>query len=165
MRMTLVTLALSTLLATGCTTLGARVQKGMNLYDRTDFPGALDQFTALSAKERDMNQKGAVRYLVYRGLTHYRLDQRPEAYLFLSRGQEAYSRGTPAWLHPRTVGEMERALAELACDAPSLPPESSEDAPPPPPESPEDAPPPPPPPPAWEIGETTIVIVPQAPAE
>jgi hypothetical protein len=142
MRITLLALTLSTLLVSGCTTMSGRVQRGVNLYERTDFASALYQFEVVGEKEPDMNRRSVIRYLVYRGLTHYRVGQRSEAWHFLTRGREAYSRGTASWLSPRTLGEMDRALMELAQN-------------PPPPMAP--APPGP--------GDTTIILVPNAPPE
>jgi len=113
-------LALSALLAIGCGS-GRFVQRGIDAYDRLDYRAAMAQWTELSDDEADLNAKGFVRYMVYRGLTHYHLGQRPAAMHYLSRGRAVYERNGKKYLKPEIVAEMDRALADLA-QSPAPPP-------------------------------------------
>jgi hypothetical protein len=118
MQKTLTTLALAALLLAapaGCGA-GRNVQRGIDQYDRADYASASAEFTDLSPDEGAMNNKGLVRYLVYRGLTFYHLGQRPQAYGYLVRGKTAYDRGTKGWLKGSIVAEMDTALADLSHD-------------------------------------------------
>jgi hypothetical protein len=113
MQRTVFVIALCALLAIGCGGAGRFIQKGIDQYERDNYRGALHEWDDLSGSEGSMNEKGLVRYLVYRGLTHYHLDQRSYAIVFLRRGHEAYARGNAMWLKPSTVQEMNAALADL----------------------------------------------------
>src|SRR4051812_26322873 len=99
MQRTLFAIALGAVMATGCGGGGAArfVQKGIDRYDRTDYPAAMNEWAEVSGAERSLNQKAFVRYLVYRGLTEYHLSHRQEALGDLTRGKEAYSRGSGSW--------------------------------------------------------------------
>ena len=113
MQRTVFAIALFALLAIGCGGTGRFIQKGIDQYERDNYRGALHEWDDLSGSEGSMNDKGLVRYLVYRGLTHYHLGQRSYAIVFLQRGHAAYERGNALWLNPHTVQEMNAALADL----------------------------------------------------
>lgn len=113
MQRTVFAIALFALLTIGCGGTGRFIQKGIDQYERDNYRGALHEWDDLSGSEGSMNDKGLVRYLVYRGLTHYHLGQRSYAIVFLKRGNEAYARGNALWLNPHTVQEMNAALADL----------------------------------------------------
>lgn len=113
MQRTVFAIALFALLAIGCGGTSRFIQKGIDQYERDNYRGALHEWDDLSGSEGSMNDKGLVRYLVYRGLTHYHLGQRSYAIVFLKRGNEAYQRGNALWLNPHTVHEMNDALADL----------------------------------------------------
>ena len=117
----LATFALAALLVTGCGTTGGTIQRGMDRYERLDYAGASDEFTRLSGRDGDMNNKGLVRYYVYNGLTAYHLGYRPQAFTMLSHGKALYAQGTPGWLKPTIVAEMDGALATLSGN-PAAPP-------------------------------------------
>ncbi|MFS8071201.1 MAG: hypothetical protein ACMG6S_32940 [Byssovorax sp.] len=109
------TIALSALLVTtGCSGTGAVVQKGIDRYERLDYPGAAGEFSRLSGRDDDMNNKGLVRYYVYNGLTAYHLGYRAEAYRMLTRGKALHAEGTASWIKPKIVAEMDAALANLS---------------------------------------------------
>ena len=108
------TIALSALLVTGCSGTGAAVQKGINRYERLDYAGAASEFSSLSGRDGDMNNKGLVRYYVYNGLTAYHLGYRAEAYSMLTRGKALHAAGAESWLKPKIVAEMDAALANLS---------------------------------------------------
>lgn len=110
----LATLALSALLVTGCGLTGPIVQKGIDRYERLDYPGAASEFARLSGRDADLNNKGLVRYYVYNGLTAYHLGYRAEAYGMLTRGKALYAKGTASWIKPNIVDEMDAALAVLS---------------------------------------------------
>lgn len=118
-------LALAALLSTGCG-MGRQVQRGANRYQQADYVGAMSQWRYVEDREEEMNDKGRVRYLVYRGLTHYRLFQQTHhpghhalALHYLARGKLAYDSGTARWLQAKTVVEMKDALAELTGQVPA----------------------------------------------
>jgi hypothetical protein len=117
MQKTLVAMALSALMAAGCGGGGGstarNVSKGMTLYDRADYRGALNEFTVVRGGEGSLNQKALARYYVYRGLTQYHLDRRREALADLTRGKEVLSRGSSSWLRDEISAEMDKALADL----------------------------------------------------
>jgi hypothetical protein len=104
---------------------GRHVQRGANEYRSADYSGAMTEWRYLEDREDDLNDKGRVRYLVFRGLTHYRLYQQGRhpgeagaALHFLARGKLAYDAGKAGWLNAKTVVEMKDALAELAGSPP-----------------------------------------------
>jgi hypothetical protein len=138
-------LLLATLGLVGACGSGRHVQRGVRFYRAENYPAAMGVFVDID--EGALNNKRHVRYLVYRGLTHYRLGERRAALHFLNRGSEAYRLGDPKWLPPYTVQQMQGALDDLRRDV--RPPAT--DAPPPvapppatPPRAgPEEAPPPP----------------------
>jgi hypothetical protein len=123
MRPTLVfaTFALTALLSTGCGGVGGAIQKGIDRYERLDYAGASGEFSRLNGRDGDMNNKGLVRYYVYNGLTAYHLGYRPQAYSLLTRGKALYAEGTPGWIKPNIVAEMDAALANLS-GSPGAPP-------------------------------------------
>ena len=105
--------------AAGCG-MGRHVQRGADRYQNADYSSALVEWRYLEEREEDMNDKGRVRYLVYRGLTHYRIYQRSRdaghhaaALHYLARGKEAYDAGSARWLQAKTVVEMKDALVDL----------------------------------------------------
>jgi hypothetical protein len=102
----------SILLAVGCTT-GAEVQKGIDAYMRGDLNGAMERWRTLEPETGDMNQKGFVRYLIYRGLTAFELGDQGQARRYLSQGRDAYVRGDSRWLPPNIAEKMNAALAQL----------------------------------------------------
>jgi hypothetical protein len=108
------TVALSALLVTGCGLTGPIVQKGIDKYERLDYPGAAGEFARLSGRDGDLNNKGLVRYYVYNGLTAYHLGYRDQAYSLLSRGKTLYQAGTASWIKPNIAAEMDAALAALS---------------------------------------------------
>ena len=110
----LATIALTAALALGCGGTGPIVQKGIDRYERLDYPGAAGEFSRLAGRDGDMNNKGLVRYYVYNGLTAYHLGYRDQAYGMLTRGKALYSQGTASWIKPNIVAEMDAALAALS---------------------------------------------------
>jgi uncharacterized protein YceK len=112
MKKLLITVVIVAGLLSGCGA-GRTIQKGINCYWTLNYQRALDIFEEAGCCEYEMNPKGLVRYLVFRGLAHYRLGHRKQAYHFLSRGKEAYQRSEPGWLPIRAVQEMDAALVFL----------------------------------------------------
>jgi hypothetical protein len=101
---------------------GRHVQKGINHYTIQNYAGAMMVWQELEQDEGALNDKGLVRYLVYRGLTHYRLGHRQWAQHFLARGKQAYRGGDPAWLPGHAIQQMEQALAALGGGSTVAPP-------------------------------------------
>ena len=116
--------ALAAVLLIGCGGPGKSVKQGSDAYARANYGGAMVQWRYVEHGEAQMKDRDRVRYLVYRGLTHYRLYERSNdptdaaaALHFLARGQAAYDAGKPKWLDPETVSDMKVALARLAANA------------------------------------------------
>lgn len=102
----------------GC---GGAQKRGAEAYEHADYRGAMVQWRYLEGGEAKMSDKARVRYLVYRGLTHYRIYQRSNdpgeaaaALHFLARAQLGYDAGKPRWLDAETVSDMKVALGDLA---------------------------------------------------
>ncbi len=93
--------------------MGRHVQKGINSYNAGDLNSAMSIWQNLERDEAGMNQKGLMRYLVYRGLTHHRMGHHQWALQFLNRGRAAYMTSNPQWLPSHIVVEMNQALAQL----------------------------------------------------
>ena len=120
-----VLLVMTILLLAACSRgTGQPLKVGTRSFEDGDLRAAMVQWRYLEAQEQQMNEKGRCRYLVYRGLTHYRLYRQTSAPVeeraalhYLARGQSEYDSGKPRWLEPETVYEMKQALAELATRA------------------------------------------------
>ena len=100
------------LLVVSCGT-GGVIGRGIAFYQQRDYRRAMVVWSDLEGHEHEMNRKGFVRYLVYRGLTHYRLRHRQVALRFLDRGYQLYRDGSPGWLPGYAVLEMNQARADL----------------------------------------------------
>jgi len=113
---TLVTGALLAIVAAalGCASGGGRVQRGINCYRAANYPCAAAIFQDIEAAGYQLNPKGRVRYLAYRGLAHFHLRQDAFARSYLEQASAAYRSGDPTWLPPAIVAEMDRALAHLS---------------------------------------------------
>ena len=99
--------------------VGRHVQKGIDSYRAGQYQAALQKLQPLETREVEMNTKGRLRYLVHRGLSHYRLGQRTAAFHWLLRGEEIYRHSSPRWLPRHAVAEMGTALRELRSPTPS----------------------------------------------
>lgn len=100
-------------LLSGCGA-GRHVQKGINAYKSMNYHQAMTIWHDIEPLQPEMNDKGRVRYLVFRGLTHYRLGDRQGATYFLTQGRQAYQMGDPSWIDPVSLGQMNQALADLS---------------------------------------------------
>lgn len=98
--------------ALGCG-FGGLVGRGMSLYSAGDYGSAMEIWGDVAPYEAELNDKGRARYLVYRGLTHFRRGEGQLAVNFLTRGREAYHRGHPSWLPAQALLELNQALDAL----------------------------------------------------
>jgi len=103
----------SALVVAGCGGSSKYIQRGMDAYKFGDYPLAMQTLVFAETDGGKMNQKGEVRYLVYRGLTANRLGKKDEAIKLLTQGKAAYKAGDPKWLSEDIEDEMTKALAEL----------------------------------------------------
>lgn len=94
-------------------TSGAEVQKGINAYMRGDLNGAMEQWHECEAWTGDMNEKGRLRYHVYRGLTAFELGDAAQARRYLEKGSLDLERGDSRWLPPNIIDRMHEVLANL----------------------------------------------------
>jgi hypothetical protein len=97
----------------GCGGSGRFVQRGIDAYKYGDYPLALEHFNYIEGEHLELNPKGEVRYLVFRGLTLVHLGKKDEGVKYLVKGREAYRAGDPKWLPQEIVTEMEETLAQL----------------------------------------------------
>ncbi len=93
--------------------VGGHIGSGIARYRQGDYISAMQTWVELQNHQQSMNGKGVVRYLVFRGLTHYRQGEQALALHFLRRGRRAYRLGHPAWLPHRALVEMNQALGAL----------------------------------------------------
>ncbi len=99
-------------LLTGCG-VGGQVRAGMGRYEVGNYAQASDACSEMRGDEASMNDKAHVRYLVYCGLTEYRLGNRSDAARLLAQGSGEYQQGRTSWLKPIIVDEMLKALDDL----------------------------------------------------
>ena len=99
-------------LLSGCG-VGGQVRASMGRYEVGNYHEAADQCANMRGHETAMNEKAHVRFLVYCGLTEYRLGNRTHAERMLARGSDEYSQGRAGWLKPIIVDEMLKALDDL----------------------------------------------------
>jgi hypothetical protein len=101
--------------AAGCSRVGAQVQSGIDMYERGAYEGALIRFRQVGPDEADLRLKHRVRYLVYRGLAHWHVEETDEARAFLSEAQDllASEDADPKWLPADVREELEVAIAQL----------------------------------------------------
>jgi len=103
----------------GCA--GGHVRAGIGTYEAGNYNRAAAHCDDMAEHEDDMNDKAHVRYLVYCGLTRYRLGNRAEAQRMLTQGSREYSQGRSRWLKPAIVDEMMKALDDLEGRVPPIP--------------------------------------------
>jgi hypothetical protein len=103
----------------GCA--GGSVRAGIGTYEAGNYNRAAAHCDEMAEFEEDLNDKAHVRYLVYCGLTRYRLGDRAEAQRLLSQGNLEYSQGRSRWLKPAIVDEMMKALDDLEGRVPPVP--------------------------------------------
>lgn len=104
---------------TGC--VGGQVRAGIGSYEAGNYNRTALHCDEMADEEDDMNDKAHVRYLVYCGLTKYRLGHRAEAQRMLALGSEEYTQGSSRWLKPAIVDEMMKALDDLEGRTPPVP--------------------------------------------
>ncbi|APR77068.1 Hypothetical protein A7982_02415 [Minicystis rosea] len=97
----------------GCGGAGRFVGRGMDAYKYGDYANAIEHFNYIEREGLKLNERGEVRYLVYRGLTLAHLGKKDEAKAYLLKGKAAYAAGDPNWLPTEIVSEMDQMLAEL----------------------------------------------------
>lgn len=104
----------SSVAATACGgSLGGHVRNTISRYEVGNYNAAANHCGEVSDFEADLNDKARVRYLVYCGLTHYRLGKREEARGQLAQGADEYLQGKSNWLKPAIVDELYKALDDL----------------------------------------------------
>ncbi len=96
----------------GCP-VGRHVGQGMEFYQRGQLDLAKTKFESIESFKGDLNAKGYLRYLVYRGLTHYDLGEMSLAKMYLAQGRVALQRSDARWLPPNIIAKMNAALDEL----------------------------------------------------
>jgi hypothetical protein len=98
----------------GCGAAGRELRGGITRYEVGHFNAAARHCGELDGVEHELSDKAHVRYLVYCGLTNYRLGNREDARELLTVGAEEYEQGRDGWLKPLIVNELYEALDDLA---------------------------------------------------
>lgn len=93
--------------------VGGQVRASMGRYEVGNYKQTADACSEMRADEASMNDKAHVRYLVYCGLTEYRMGNRSDAARMLALGSGEYQQGRSSWLKPIIVDEMLKALDDL----------------------------------------------------
>lgn len=97
----------------GCGAAGNYVRTSIHQYEVGNYNAASRACWEASHDQEYMNEKAHVRYLVYCGLTSYRLGRRDEAQGMLRQGNNEYLRGRSNWLKPAIVDELYKAMDDL----------------------------------------------------
>ena len=105
------------LLAVGLGLAGCGVRGGIRHaiyhYENGEYDEAKQVWVDLEARDAGMPLKARVRYLVFRGLTHWRLGEVVSARYYLYWGQKAYEEAGEMWIPPENLPEMREALQQL----------------------------------------------------
>ncbi|NUO47406.1 MAG: hypothetical protein HOV80_00970 [Polyangiaceae bacterium] len=104
----------------GCSA-GGQIRASIGTYEAGNYNRAAHHCSEVADVEDELNEKAHVRYLVYCGLTSYRLGHRAEAQKLLTLGSQEYQQGRSRWLKPAIVDEMMKALDDLEGRAPPVP--------------------------------------------
>ena len=96
----------------GCTVLVSELDTATELYDDAHYEAALRWLDELQSETDAMTRTQRARYYYLRGMTAYRLGQRPDALHYLAIAQVAADRGGAA-LRPERRSILERTLHEL----------------------------------------------------
>jgi hypothetical protein len=107
-------LVCATVVSLGCGTTGRELRGGITRYEVGHFNAAARHCGELDGLEDELNDKAHVRYLVYCGLTQYKLGNREDARELLTVGAAEYEQGRDGWLKPLIVNELYEALDDLA---------------------------------------------------
>lgn len=110
-----VPIGLGLVVTTGCgPSLGHQIRESMSRYEVGNVNSAANICSGIETDgEADLNPKAHVRYLVYCGLTRYKLGDRKSAHPMLAQGAEEYVQGRASWLKPAIVDELYKALDDL----------------------------------------------------
>lgn len=92
--------------------IGRQINHGISCYRTAHYAGAMETWEELGNCDCQLNHKATVRYLVYRGLTHYHLGEKRWALHYLRKGKQAYLHGSPRWLPRGALLEMNAILAK-----------------------------------------------------
>jgi hypothetical protein len=84
----------------------------MHAYEVGNYHQAAERCD--NVDETTLDQRRQVRYYVYCGLTYYRLGDEDSARALLSTGRQMYDSGSPTWLKPIIVDQMNKALGSLS---------------------------------------------------
>ena len=106
-------LALASCVALGCSVVGRELRGGITRYEVGHYNAAERHCGELDQVHDELSDKAHVRYLVYCGLTQYKLGNRGDAKHLLTEGASEYEQGNDGWLKPRIVNELYKALDDL----------------------------------------------------
>ena len=99
--------------AAGCGAPGGSLRATIKQYESGNVNAASRECWDVSQDAEYLSDKAHTRYLVYCGLTHYRLGRRGEGQRLLVQGNMEYLDGKSSWLKPAIVDELYKALDDL----------------------------------------------------
>ena len=112
MRPTRILMMLPLLVALGCAG-GRSMERGIKAYNEGNYAFAEETFNWVETDKVPLTPKSMVRYMVFRGLTAFRLGKTQEAKTFLASARTKYEGGDARWLSADVVKEMDSTLDKL----------------------------------------------------
>jgi hypothetical protein len=101
----------------GCGVRGG-IRHAINHYNSGEYEEAKQVWIDLETRDKGMPLKARVRYLVFRGLTHWRLGEVVAARYYLYWGLVAYEEAGEEWIPAENLAEMREALQQLGLSRP-----------------------------------------------
>ena len=96
----------------GCGVRGG-IRHAINHYEDGEYQDAKEVWLELEARHKGMPLKARVRYLVFRGLTHWHLGEIVAARYYLYWGRQAYEEAGEQWIPEENLPEVREALQAL----------------------------------------------------
>lgn len=104
--------ALSAVLSAGCNTYQDQLSRAEQHYQNARYEAALANLEDLEFHTTSLSRVDRVRYDVVRGMTHLRLEQRPDARHWLALAREE-AQGQPGALSEQSRNNVEQTIAQL----------------------------------------------------
>lgn len=104
--------ALLALLSVALFACTSSLGRGIALYDRAEYPQALEHLVALEGELPALSAPERARYALYRGLTHFALGNAALARPWLEQAKHVYE-AEPSVLSDEEAGKLASAWAHL----------------------------------------------------
>ena len=126
-RVKVAVLAIASLVAVGCS-YNKIVDVAIQKYDEKHYAEALADFRSVEGNEHELSDRWHTRYLMYRGLAHFRAYRKDggardlqAAGLFISRALSRYEQGDRSFLSVKEEREMRVALDAVKAEVKAHP--------------------------------------------